>query len=118
MEKPLHQGAATRAASECGGRAPLRSDAAVRRGEALRFRMDGEPVDAFAGESVAAALTAAGWRTLRTSPRDGAPRGAFCFMGSCQECLVWVGGRKLPACQVPVAPGLDVESLAGREARR
>jgi len=97
--------------------ASLRSDALVRRGQALHFVMDGQRVQAFAGESVAAALMAAGHRTLRQSPRDGAPRGAFCFMGSCQECLVWVGARKLPSCQVVVSEGLEVESLAWREAR-
>lgn len=96
----------------------LRSDAAVRRGPPLRFVMDGQGVEAFAGESVAAALLAAGWRELRKSPREGASRGAFCFMGSCQECLVWVGQRKMPSCQVPVSEGLVVESLAWREARQ
>jgi len=89
----------------------------VCRGAPVRFFMDGEPVDAFAGESVAAALVASGRRALRASPRAGAARGAFCFMGSCQECLVWVGSRKLPSCQVPVSPGLDVESLPRRESR-
>ncbi|WP_423458266.1 (2Fe-2S)-binding protein [Ottowia sp. VDI28] len=96
----------------------LRSDAAVHRGPPLRFLMDGLSIEAFAGESVAAALLAAGRREIRQSPRAGAPRGAFCFMGSCQECLVWVGARKLPSCQVPVSEGLVVESLAWREGRR
>ena len=98
--------------------APLRSDAAVRRGAALRFTMNDQGIEAFAGESVAAALMAAGWRELRRSPRSDAPRGAFCFMGSCQECLVWVANRKLPSCQVPVSEGLAVESLEWREAHR
>lgn len=79
--------------------------------------MDGRSVEAFAGESVAAALLADGRRELRQSPRQNAPRGAFCFMGSCQECLVWVGAHKRPSCQVPVSEGLEVESLAWREAR-
>lgn len=96
----------------------LRSDATVQRGAALRFTMNGESIEAFAGESVAAALMAAGRRELRRSPRGDAPRGAFCFMGSCQECLVWVGGRKLASCQLPVSPGLVVESLEWREVHR
>jgi len=95
----------------------LRADQSVRRGPALRFLADGCSVDAFEGESVAAALFAAGRRELRRSPRDGAPRGMFCLMGSCQECLVWVGSRKLPACQVPVTPGLEIETLDFREQR-
>ena len=95
----------------------LRTDQAVRRGPAVRFLTDGASVDAFEGESVAAALFAAGWRELRRSPRDGTPRGMFCLMGSCQECLVWVGSRKLPSCQVPVAAGLEIETIAFREQR-
>ena len=95
----------------------LRADHAVRRGPAVRFVVDGRPLDAFEGESVAAALFAAGLRELRHSPRDGAPRGVFCMMGSCQECLVWVGARKLPSCQVAVAANLEVETLSRREGR-
>ncbi|MDQ8035680.1 MAG: (2Fe-2S)-binding protein, partial [Bordetella sp.] len=96
----------------------LRCDAAVQRGTALRFTMNGDVIQAFAGESVAAALMAAGRRELRRSPRGDAPRGAFCFMGSCQECLVRVGSRKLASCQVPESPGLVVESREWREVHR
>lgn len=90
--------------------------AGVERGTAVRFLFDDRPVSAHAGESVAAALYASGIRTLRSSPQDGAPRGMFCLMGSCQECLVWVGARKLPSCQVSVSEGLCVHTLAFREA--
>lgn len=96
----------------------LRADQGVRRGAAVQFLVDGCTIQAFAGESIAAALFAAGRRELRCSPRDGAPRGLFCLMGSCQECLVWVGTRKLLACQVPVVGGLEVETLPFREERR
>ncbi|GAA5232722.1 (2Fe-2S)-binding protein [Verticiella sediminum] len=87
------------------------------RGPAVRFLLDGQEVTAHAGESVAAALLAAGRRALRTSPVQGAPRGAFCFMGSCQECVVWVENQRMPACQVAVREGLRVETLPAREAR-
>ncbi len=80
----------------------------IDRGEALRFSFDGQAVTGFAGESVAAALMAAGLRCLRDSPRDGAPRGAFCWMGVCQECIVTVDGVRRPACQLPVGDGLVV----------
>lgn len=88
----------------------------VARGPAVAFIVDGQPVEAFAGESVAAALWAIGQRELRRSPKGDLPRGAFCLMGSCQECLVWSGTQKLPACQLPVAAGLVVETLGFREA--
>lgn len=89
--------------------------AGIERGAPVQFDFDGQQVEAFVGESVAAALYAQGIRSLRNSPRDGSPRGMFCLMGSCQECLVWVGSRKLVSCQVPVSADLKVESLPYRE---
>ena len=100
--------------SSSGAGLLLRVDKAVQRGPALQFTVDDQQVDAFAGESVAAALFAAGRRELRQSPRNSAPRGMFCMMGSCQECLVWVGPRQVPACQIPVAASLVVQTLSFR----
>jgi predicted molibdopterin-dependent oxidoreductase YjgC len=80
------------------------------RGAAIEFRFDGRAVAAHDGESVACALFAAGIRTLRRSPRVNSARGMFCLMGSCQECVVWVDSRRVPACQEPARAGLDVRS--------
>lgn len=82
----------------------------IDRGDALRFSFDGHAVTGFAGESVAAALLAAGILRLRESPRGGAPRGAFCWMGLCQECTVVADGVRQPACRLPVRDGLAVRS--------
>jgi hypothetical protein len=95
--------------------ASLRIGGAVSRGPGISFLVDGQTVEAFAGESVAAAMYACGWRELRQSPRAKLPRGLFCLMGSCQECLVWAGDKKLPSCQVMVTAGLVVETLPFRE---
>ena len=92
-----------------GPEAALRIDAHTR-GAAIEFRFDGRAVFAYDGESVACALFAAGVRTLRNSPRTGTARGMFCLMGSCQECVVWADGRRVPACQEPARAGLDVRS--------
>lgn len=78
------------------------------RGSPVRFFFDGKPVDAYLGESVASALLAAGVRTLRTSPRAGLPRAAFCWMGLCQECTVVADGVRRPACRLEVRDGLIV----------
>ena len=80
------------------------------RGAAIEFRFEGRTIGAFEGESIACALFAAGVRTLRVSPRTEAARGMFCLMGSCQECVVWADGRRVPACQEPARAGLDVRS--------
>jgi D-hydroxyproline dehydrogenase subunit gamma len=78
------------------------------RGARVRFRFDGQEIEAFAGESIAVALLARGIRTLRRAPVDGGPRGLFCAMGLCQECVVLVEGRRVEACREPVRDGLDV----------
>lgn len=78
----------------------------------VEFRFDGRQVVGRAGESIAAALWAAGIRTLRHSPGRAAPRGVFCNVGVCQECVVVIAGRRQPACTTPVTQGLEVTSIA------
>src|SRR5918996_1565303 len=58
-------------ASEVDGRY---ADAALARGPEIELIVDGHPLRAFQGESVAAALLAAGKRALRTTSRTGDPR--------------------------------------------
>lgn len=77
----------------------------------VEFAFDGQSVFAPSGESVAAALFAAGIKTLRCSPREQTPRGMFCLMGSCQECLVMIDGRRVLACRTRVAAGLVVSRV-------
>ena len=79
------------------------------RGPAVAVTFDGRPVPAFAGETVGAALLAAGIRTLRETRFDGAPRGLLCGVGACHDCLVTVDGRgPVRACLTPVADGMRV----------
>jgi predicted molibdopterin-dependent oxidoreductase YjgC len=87
----------------------IRIEGSVDRGSAVEVMVDGRAVEAFLGESVAAALYAAGVRELRKSPTAGAPRGMFCLMGVCQECVVRIDGRLVPACQEPVRAGMTIE---------
>ena len=90
--------------------ADLRSGDLQERGPLLCFMFDGKPVKAHAGESVAAALFASGIRVLRKSPRNGEARGMFCLMGSCQECSVWIDGRRTLGCQAIASTGINVRS--------
>jgi predicted molibdopterin-dependent oxidoreductase YjgC len=70
--------------------------------------VDGEPVQARAGQSVAAALLASGRRVLRSSPRLRRPRGIFCAMGVCQECVVIIDGRLRTSCTTLVRAGMQI----------
>jgi predicted molibdopterin-dependent oxidoreductase YjgC len=89
---------------------PLRIAGKITRPAPVTIEVDGRAVDAYPGETLAAALWAAGWRTLRFAPGGAEPRGAFCFMGACQECLLSVDGQRRPACQEPVRAGMVVET--------
>ncbi|EFH10653.1 (2Fe-2S)-binding protein, partial [Teichococcus cervicalis] len=79
-------------------------------GREFTFTFDGREIPALPGETVAAALAAQGILALRHTA-SGAPRGLFCGMGACWDCLVTVEGRAGErACQVKAAPGLDIRS--------
>ena len=91
----------------------LRSPAYVVRSRSIRVSFAGRPVTALEGETVAAALTAAGIRTLRTNER-GEPRGVFCGMGVCFDCLVRIDGKAgQRACMTKVAEGMRIQPDAG-----
>lgn len=79
--------------------------------KAIAIEVDGQLIDVAPGLLVAAALLRAGIRRLRKSP-TGLPRGAFCMMGVCQECLVEIDGVQRQACLVAVEPGMRI--LTGR----
>ncbi|MGK5740307.1 (2Fe-2S)-binding protein [Micromonospora sp. URMC 103] len=74
-----------------------------------RMTFRGVPVAAEPGQSVAAALIAAGipaWRTTRTG---GRPRGVFCGIGVCFDCLITVDGvPDQRACLVAAADGMTL----------
>lgn len=62
------------------------------------------------GQTVAAALIAAGIRSWRTTRHGAAPRGLFCGIGACFDCLVTVNGSpELRACLLPARDGDVVE---------
>lgn len=83
-------------------------------GATLSFTFEGRPVDAREGDSIASALMAAGIRDLRDSVVSGQPRGVFCMMGACFDCLVEIDGQpNRQACMTPVTEGLNVRRQRG-----
>lgn len=81
---------------------------------AVTILFEGRPVRARAGESVATALLAAGIVAQRTTPVSGAPRGPYCLMGACFDCLAVVDGMGgVQTCLVPVREGMRVERQLG-----
>lgn len=71
--------------------------------QAVTFRYDGTELSASAGSTIAAALLGNGILAWRTTRRRGEPRGLFCGIGHCYDCLVDVNGDPpVRACQVAV----------------
>lgn len=80
----------------------------------LTFSYDGRAVRARAGDSIAAALLAAGIPVTRSTPVSGAARGPYCMMGACFECLAVVDGRpSVQTCMTEVRAGMRVERQDG-----
>ena len=73
--------------------------------------VDSEPAKAHPGETVATVLLAIGRQTLRHTDHLHAPRGLFCGMGVCFDCLVTVDGQpNVRACMTPVRAGMTIEA--------
>jgi predicted molibdopterin-dependent oxidoreductase YjgC len=73
------------------------------------IEVDGQPIPARQGQTLAAALLAAGRRAWRWTP-GGAARGMFCGMGVCFDCLVTLDGvPDQRACMALVRPGMQVQ---------
>src|SRR5262249_40016384 len=93
---------------------PLENGMGMPECRTLRITVDGREVVAREGETVAAALLAGGQRVLRLTTRCGEPRGLFCGMGICFDCLMQIDGRpNVRACQATVADGMRVETQRG-----
>lgn len=85
--------------------------------DSLTLTLDGQPITAAPGQSIGAALTDAGIRSWRTTRHGGRPRGLFCGIGICFDCLLTVDGRpNQRACLVPARDGMVLESGGRRGA--
>ena len=83
----------------------------ISRGKKVRVFVNGREVVAYEGETVLAALMAAGCRTLRRSLHRGEGRGALCGMGVCYECLVSINDRpNQRACMTPVEDLMEIHA--------
>jgi predicted molibdopterin-dependent oxidoreductase YjgC len=77
----------------------------------FRIGVDGRHIPAEAGQTVGAAMLAAGIRSWRTTRFAAKPRGLFCGIGVCFDCLVTVNGTpSLRACLVAARPDDEVST--------
>lgn len=92
-----------------------REDPARPRPEApIEILLDGRPVEALPGQTVAAALLAAGKDSWRQTRGADQPRGVFCGIGACFDCLVVVNGiPDVRACQRRLVSGDTITTQYG-----
>lgn len=81
----------------------------------VTFYFEGQPLEGFEGEPIAAALHDAGVRVLRYSPEKGRPRGFFCAIGNCSSCLMEVNGKpNVRVCVEKLRAGMQVRRQRGK----
>ena len=82
--------------------------------EPVHIAFEGERLVARPGDTVAAALLAGNHWQFRTTPVSDAPRGPFCMMGVCFECLVEIDGvANRQACMTEVRDGMTIRRQQG-----
>lgn len=86
------------------------------KGRTVTFTFEGQQMTGYEGETIAAALHAAGVRTLHESAKKHRPRGLFCAIGNCSSCLMKVNGiPNVRVCVEPLREGIVVERQIGNE---
>ncbi|QDR80711.1 (2Fe-2S)-binding protein [Sporomusa termitida] len=81
----------------------------------VKFCFNGQQLEGYTGEPIAAALHAAGITVLRHSHGLNRARGLFCAIGNCSSCLMVVNGMpNVRVCVEPLQAGMTVETQTGR----
>ena len=80
----------------------------------LTFNYNGQPLTAREGDTIAAALMANGIRVFRQTAKRHEPRGLYCAIGQCTDCVMVVDGRpNVRTCVTLVKEGMRVETQFG-----
>lgn len=83
-------------------------------GNLVEFTYDGKTLQGIEGEPIAAALRVAGVMTHRYTKKRHEPRGVFCAIGRCTDCVMVVDGKpNIRTCITPLAAGMDVRTQYG-----
>ena len=91
-----------------------RIDGETRARRSVTIKLDGVSMDVPEEETVAAAMLQSGRADFRTTAVSGTPRGAYCMMGVCFDCLVTIDDQpNQQACMTLVRPGMRVERQVG-----
>lgn len=84
------------------------------KGRAVIFKFNGRELEGYEGEPIAAALKANGLMVHRYTKKEHKPRGIFCAIGRCTDCVMVVDGvPNVRTCITPLKEGMDVKTQYG-----
>jgi sarcosine oxidase subunit alpha len=85
-----------------------------KRGKPITIYFEGKPIEAYEGETIAAALFAAGIREFSVSEKKQRPRGFYCAIGKCSSCLMEVDGMpNVRTCITLAKEGMKIKEQRG-----
>ncbi|UCB45228.1 MAG: (2Fe-2S)-binding protein [Spirochaetota bacterium] len=80
----------------------------------IEIEVDGRRISAIPGEMISSALIAAGIKVFRTTHKKGEPRGYFCGIGQCTDCMMTVDNiPSVRTCITPVSKGMKIKTQYG-----
>ena len=84
------------------------------KGKTVMFIFDDKEVEGYEGEPIAVALKAAGLMVHRYTQKEHKPRGIFCAIGRCTDCVMIVDGvPNVRTCITPLKEGMTVKTQYG-----
>ncbi|HCM23366.1 MAG TPA: dehydrogenase [Ruminococcaceae bacterium] len=90
----------------------------IKKGREVRFTLDGRELKGCEGEPIAAALKANGVMIHRYTAKQHKPRGIFCAIGRCTDCVMVVDGKpNIRTCITPLKEGMKVQTQYGTRAK-
>jgi hypothetical protein len=85
------------------------------KGRKVTFTFDGKPMEGFEGEPIAIALRSNEVLVHRYTTRRNEPRGIFCAIGRCTDCIMVVNGMpNIRTCVEPLSEAMVVQTQKGK----
>lgn len=86
----------------------------IKKGKIVNFTYDGKELQGYEGEPIAAALKAQGVMIHRYTKKEHKPRGIFCAIGRCTDCVMVVNGQpNVRTCVTPLEEGMKIKTQYG-----
>ena len=84
------------------------------KGKIIKFTFDGKELEGCEGEPIAMALKNSGVMVHRYTKKEHKPRGIFCAIGRCTDCVMVVNGKpNVRTCITPLEAGMEVRTQHG-----